>query len=73
MFAQKLKWVSLIYRREPTNKKWKKEKLKSEKQICSEVFVNSPGISGVSPERRKGRLWWEGFAEKERFKPGMKE
>jgi len=31
MFAQKLKWVSLIYRTEPTNKKWKKEKLKSEK------------------------------------------
>jgi len=23
--------------------------------------------------RRKGRLWWEGFAEKENFKPGVEE
>ena len=42
------------------------------KWICSEVSVNSPGNPWSQSRRRKSRLWWEGFAEKESFKPGVK-
>ena len=34
---------------------------------------NSPGNPWSQSRRRNGRLWWEGFAEKESFKPGVKE
>jgi len=64
---QKLTWVSLIYRTEPTSKQWEnKKKLESKKRVCTEVSINSPGNPcGVSPEEEKQRLWREGFAEKE--------
>ena len=48
-------------------------RVERKKQICSAVLVNSPGNPGSQSRRRIGRLWWEGFAEKESFKPRVKE
>ena len=54
-YNQKL--ACLIYRTEPTINKWKTEKLKTKKRVCSEVSVNSPENPYSHSGRRKGRLW----------------
>ena len=71
--VRKPTWVSLIYRTQPTTKKCKNRKTKSWKQICSEITVNSPENPCSKYLRRNEGLQWEAFAEKEGFKPVVKE
>jgi len=49
-----------------TTKQWRTENLKTD---MLRILVNSPGNPWRQSGRRKGRLRWEGFAEKEDFKP----
>jgi len=60
-----------MYYTEPTTKNWKTEKLKTKTRICSGVSVNSPGNPCSQFGRKK--VGYCGIAEKEGFKPGMKE
>ena len=52
------------------NKTVEKQKLKRKKTDMLRSIVNSPWSQSG---RRKWRLQWKGFVEKDSFKPGMKE
>ena len=65
--ARKPTWVSLIYRMELTTKKCKTEKLKSRKQICSEITVNSLGNPCSESCRRKRKGCCGKDLQKKRF------
>jgi len=72
--AQKLtSQLNLLHRTDNEKVENRKTKKSKKNQICSEVSVNSMGNLWSQSGRRKGRLRWEGFAEKEGHKHGRKE
>jgi len=55
------------------NYEWKREKLNSKKTDMLRSIGKQSGESVESVRKKKRRLRWEGFAEKECVKPGIKE
>jgi len=62
--------INLQHRTTTNSRKQKDYKVKTDMLKSIGKQSGNPGSQSGS---RKGRLWWEGFAEKESFKPRVKE
>jgi len=71
--SQTLTRVSFIHHTEPTTKKWKTEIVKTA-MLRSIAKQSGESVESVLKKKKKLlMLRWEGFEEKEGFKPRMKE
>ena len=68
---QKPTWVRLIYSME--QQRWRTGRLERGKTDMLRSIGKQSGESAESVRKKKGRLRWEGFAEKESFDPGVEE